>query len=42
MALSGTPIKALASEFVPVMTLIDPMFRDSAMAQSIFKRLYNS
>lgn len=42
MALSGTPIKALASEFVPVMTLIDPMFRDSEMAQNIFKRLYNS
>jgi len=42
MALSGTPIKALASEFVPVMTLIDPMFRDSTMAQTIFKHLYNS
>ena len=42
MALSGTPIKALASEFVPVMTLIDPMFRNSSMAQSIFKRLYST
>lgn len=42
MALSGTPIKALASEFVPVMTLIDPMFRDSSMAQAIFKRLYST
>ncbi len=42
MALSGTPIKALASEFVPVMTLIDPMFRESPTAQNIFKRLYNT
>ena len=42
LALSGTPIKALASEFVPVMTMLDPMFRDSTMAQAIFKRLYST
>ena len=42
LALSGTPIKALASEFVPVMTMLDPMFRDSNMAQLIFKRLYST
>ena len=42
LALSGTPIKALASEFVPVMTMLDPMFRDSNMAQRIFTHLYNT
>ena len=42
LALSGTPIKALASEFVPVMTMLDPMFRDSTMAQRIFTHLYNT
>lgn len=42
LALSGTPIKALASEFVPVMNMIDPMFRDSDMAQRIFTHLYNT
>ena len=42
LALSGTPIKALASEFVPVMTMLDPMFAGSDVAQQIFKRLYNT
>ena len=42
LALSGTPIKALASEFVPVMTMLDPMFAESNTAQMIFKHLYNT
>jgi SNF2 family DNA or RNA helicase len=42
LALSGTPIKALASEFVPVMTMLDPMFAASDTAQRIFKHLYNT
>ena len=42
LALSGTPIKALASEFVPVMTMLDPMFAESDTAQTIFKRIYST
>ena len=42
LALSGTPIKALASEMIPIMTMIDPMFRNSPKAQYIFKHIYSS
>lgn len=42
LALSGTPIKALASEMIPIMTMIDPLFRESPQAQYIFKHLYSN
>ena len=39
IAISGTPIKALAAELVPIMKLIDPDFDDEA--EIIFKRIYS-
>jgi SNF2 family DNA or RNA helicase len=39
IAISGTPIKALAAELIPIIKLLDPMFDDSA--EKIFKRIYS-
>lgn len=39
IAISGTPIKALASELVGIMSIIDPEFDEKA--RMIFKRIYS-
>ena len=39
IAISGTPIKALASELIPVIKLLDPEFDD--YAENIFRRIYS-
>lgn len=39
IAISGTPIKALAVELIPIIRLLDPMFDETA--ERIFKRIYS-
>ena len=39
LALSGTPTKALSSELIPIIKLLDPLFDDDAV--SIFYRVYS-
>lgn len=39
IAISGTPIKAMFSEIIPVLSLIDPLFDEKA--RSIFYRIYS-
>ena len=39
IAISGSPIKALASELIPIMKLIDPTFDNEA--SDIFKKIYS-
>lgn len=39
IAISGTPIKALAAELIPIIKLIDPSFTDDA--ETIFRRIYS-
>ena len=39
LALSGSPIKSLSSELIPMLKLLDPLFDDEATA--IFKRVYS-
>lgn len=39
IAISGTPIKALAAELIPIIKLLDPMFDETA--EKIFKRIYS-
>ena len=39
IAISGTPIKALAVELIPIIRLLDPMFDETA--ERIFRRIYS-